>query len=169
MIARESSSDVSGPKFIVPRHNSLTCSAVRPSRRYFIRPASRAVAYGATVPGGQRRTEQFVVGGAVVGCGAVVVCGTGAGVGGGVVGVTTGFVVGVPPPPPPPAATVVGVGCCAFTVVGVGLPTGRGGGVSVPLTLAPASLWKAVDRHLPGSVGALPITPATVDANTARP
>jgi hypothetical protein len=83
----------------------------------------------------------------------------GVGVGGGVV---TGFVVGVPPPPPLPV--VVGVG---LTVVCV--PTGRGGGVSVPFTLAPASLWNNVDRHFPGSVGALPITPATVEARTARP
>src|SRR3954469_3901370 len=110
-----------------------------------------------------RRFEIVVGGSGTVVWGAVVVCG----VGGTVTTVTTGLVVGVAPPPP--VGTVRGVGCCAFTVVGVGLPTGRGGGVSVPLTLAPASLWNAVDRHLPGSVGALPITPATVDARTARP
>src|SRR4029077_19711254 len=36
MITNESSCVVSGPKFIVPRHNSLTWRAVRPSRRYSI-------------------------------------------------------------------------------------------------------------------------------------
>jgi hypothetical protein len=60
---------------------------------------------------------------------------------------------------------VVAVG--AFTVVGV--PTGLGGGSSLPLTLAPESLLNEVLRHLPGSPGALPITPATVDASTSRP
>src|SRR6059036_2249924 len=34
MITNESSWVVRGPKFMVPRHSSLTRSAVRPSRRY---------------------------------------------------------------------------------------------------------------------------------------
>ena len=33
VIANDSSSGVCGPKFIVPRHSSLTWRAVRPSRR----------------------------------------------------------------------------------------------------------------------------------------
>jgi len=65
-----------------------------------------------------------------------------------------------------PAATVVAVG--ALTVVVVA-PTGRGGGSSLPLTLAPESLVNDVLRHLPGSVGAGPISSATLDASTSRP
>ena len=64
-----------------------------------------------------------------------------------------------------PAGLVVVV--WALTVVGG--PTGRGGGSSLPLTLAPESLLNEVLRHFPGSPGALPITPATVDASTRRP
>ena len=102
----------------------------------------------------------------VVGSGAWVV---GAAVGGGTVGGTVGateiggLVVAVPPPP-----TVVTVG--DLTVVGVGLPpTFFFDGVSLPLTLRPESLLNDVPRQSPCGSGAWPITPAIVEASTARP
>jgi hypothetical protein len=84
-------------------------------------------------------------------------------------GVVAGFATVVVVAPAAPTPAVVGVWELTVVGVGFGLPTGRCGGVSLPLTLVPASLWNAVLRHLPGAAGAGPITPATVDASASRP